>query len=87
MITKGFNFYHVVGGLLHFLFVLSFYSFVFLPMSLFGCHGVFLLVEFVFVWRYVGWLVVGWLVSVLWWLVGVSWWFSPFTCLHLVVFS
>ena len=52
-------------------------------MSLFGCHGVFLLVEFVFVWRYVGWLVVGWLVSVLWWLVGVSWWLS----LYLFAFS
>ena len=64
--NEGFQFLSCCGWPAHFLFV-------FLPMSLFGCHGVFLWVEFVFVWRYVGWLVVGWLVSVLWWLVGVSW--------------
>ena len=59
------GFYHVVGGLLHFLFVLSFYSFVFLPMSLFRllpcyiCLVVVLhFVEFVFVVMLAGWLVV-----------------------------
>jgi hypothetical protein len=74
--TTYFKFYHVVGGLRHFLLFLSLYSSVFLLISLFrllSCYVCLVVVVFFCLlnlclwWCYVGWLVVaGWLVGCCW---------------------